>query len=46
VQASGRKTREIRSCRPPQLPQRDLLIAVVDVEEVRAWQPLELEAAI
>ena len=63
--AAGRKTLEIRSWCPPQLPLRDLLIienriflteedqtdpdgiaiAVVDVEEVHAWQPTELAAA-
>ena len=63
--AAGRKTLEIRSWRPPQLPLRNLLIienlvfltgedevdpdgtavAVVDVDEVHAWQPSELEAA-
>ena len=63
--AAGRKTLEIRSWRPPQLPLRNLLIienqvfltgadevdpegiavAVVDVDEVHAWQPYELAAA-
>ena len=63
--ASGRKTLEIRSWRPAQLPVRGLLIvennvllveegqfdpngialAVVDVEEVHEWRPLEVEAA-
>ena len=63
--AAGRKTLEIRSWRPRQLPLRDLLIienqvfltgegevdpdgiavAVVDVDEVHAWQPSELGAA-
>ncbi len=63
--AAGRKTLEIRTWRPSQLPLRNLLIvenrifltgadetdpdgiavAVVDVEDVHAWQPSELEAA-
>ncbi|OOG55434.1 ASCH domain-containing protein [Rhodanobacter sp. C03] len=63
--AAGRKTLEIRTWRPPQLPLRDPLIienrifltgedeidpagiavAVVDIEEVHAWQPWQLEAA-
>ena len=63
--AKGRKTLEIRSWRPAQLPLRDLLliengifltgedevdpdgiaVALVDVENVRAWQPWELSSA-
>lgn len=63
--ASGRKTLEIRSWRPPRWPLRDLLIvenrivltgedqrdpdgvavALVDVDDVHAWQPSEREAA-
>lgn len=63
--AEGRKTLEIRSWLPPQLPLRDLLIienrifltgedevdpdgiavALVDLEEVHAWQPWQIEAA-
>ena len=63
--ATARKTLEIRSWRPPQLPLKNLLIvenhivltgadqtdpdgmavALVDVDEVHAWQPTQLDAA-
>lgn len=63
--ATGRKTLEIRSWRPPQWPLRDLLVienrlflngedevdpdgiavALVDIDDVRPWQPSEMDAA-